>query len=251
MKASIELFNRVYHFDLGSGHDITLTLDHTSSTPKCFYAPNLRIEAVKTDHFIGDISQGGIVNFKNVMINPHGNGTHTECVGHIIDGSYYISDALQKHHWISQLISVRPTILENGDSCILLSDIKKAWTRSEHVDALIIRTLPNNLEKQHLDYSGANPTYVDEAAMQHINDSGVLHLLIDLPSVDREEDGAKFAAHKAFWSNGLGDYNSKKTITELVFIDNKIEDGLFLCGIFPLRLIMDASPSRVVIYALE
>ncbi len=43
------------------------------------------------------------------------------------------------------------------------------------------------------------------------------HLLIDLPSVDKENDQGKLLAHKAFW-----DYNGEQrmdaTITEFVYI---------------------------------
>jgi arylformamidase len=251
MRITLTFANTTYKADLSQGHDITITLDSSLSTPKCFYAPDLRIEPVVAEGFVGDIARGGIINFKNISINPHGNGTHTECVGHIIAGKHYISESLRNHHWISQLVSINPSVLENGDTCILLTDLQSSWVPQPSVDALIIRTLPNDASKQKLDYSGQNPTYIHADAMHYIREMGIKHLLVDLPSVDREEDDALFAAHKAFWAGDTGEYDTTKTITELVYIDNDIHDGLYLCAIYPLRLMMDASPSRVVIYGLD
>jgi hypothetical protein len=33
-----------------------------------------------------------------------------------------------------------------------------------------------------------------------LHESGIQHLLIDLPSVDKEKDEGKLLAHKAFWN---------------------------------------------------
>jgi hypothetical protein len=54
--------------------------------------------------------------------------------------------------------------------------------------------------KKHTNYSNTNPPYLSESAAHLIKNSGVQHLLIDLPSVDREEDEGKLLAHKAFWN---------------------------------------------------
>ena len=35
--------------------------------------------------FTGSVAEGGSVNFRNIAFNPHGNGTHTECLGHITE----------------------------------------------------------------------------------------------------------------------------------------------------------------------
>ena len=31
----------------------------------------------------GSVAEGGSVNFYDIDFNPHGHGTHTECIGHI------------------------------------------------------------------------------------------------------------------------------------------------------------------------
>ena len=55
---------------------------------------------------------------------------------------------------------------------------------------LSLGTLPNPQEKQRWIYSGSNPTYFEPEAIALLVNAGIKHLLTDLPSVDREEDGA-------------------------------------------------------------
>jgi hypothetical protein len=78
---------------------------------------------------------------------------------------------------------------------------------------------------------------------------GYEHLLIDTPSVDRERDEAKFLAHKAFWKYP-GSVRKNSTITELIYVDNEIEDGLYLLQFNVLNIELDASPSRPLLYDL-
>ena len=78
---------------------------------------------------------------------------------------------------------------------------------------------------------------------------GFEHLLIDLPSVDREEDGAKFLAHKAFWKYP-GSVRKYSTIKELIYVANEIEDGIYLLQLNVLNIETDASPSRPILYSL-
>ena len=85
--------------------------------------------------------------------------------------------------------------------------------------------------------------------MQRIVDAGVQHLLIDLPSVDREEDGGALAAHHLFW-NVPADPNFKKTITELVYVPNEIPDGNYLLNLQVSNFANDAAPSRPMLFDL-
>ena len=86
--------------------------------------------------------------------------------------------------------------------------------------------------------------------MPHILNKGIKHLLIDLPSVDRESDEGALAAHHAYWQYPAVPHD-KKTITELVYIDNVHQDGLYLLEMQVAPLVLDASPSRPVIYPLH
>ena len=59
---------------------------------------------------------------------------------------------------------------------------------------LVIRTLPNDEGRGTKDWSGSNPCYLQSTACAWLRSIGVKHLLLDLPSVDREEDGGVLAA---------------------------------------------------------
>ncbi|MCB0558058.1 MAG: cyclase family protein, partial [Phaeodactylibacter sp.] len=72
----------------------------------------------------------------------------------------------------------------------------------------------------------------------------------DLPSVDREEDGGKLLAHRAFWSYPETP-RTDCTITELIFVNNSIQDGLYLLNIMIASFEIDASPGKPVLYKLE
>ena len=47
--------------------------------------------------FVGSTASGGPVNFFNIRVNPHGNGTHTECVGHIAREPYVLAVVFTDH----------------------------------------------------------------------------------------------------------------------------------------------------------
>jgi hypothetical protein len=57
--------------------------------------------------------------------------------------------------------------------------------------------LPNDTDKLSRKYSHTDPPFGWRAAL-FLRESGIQHLLIDLPSVDKEKDEGKLLAHKAF-----------------------------------------------------
>ncbi len=249
MKAYIEHEDRKYQVDLSRPIDISYPLVPGNDLPKCFWAPNVEAEPVRAHGFVGSTVEGGVVNFYDVKLNPHGNGTHTECVGHIAKVQHSVQESFDKFHFIAKLISVTPRKVDNGDLVIQADQISELLG-DESYDALIIRTLPNAIESKKIDYSETNPPYMDSACMSLIVAKGIQHLLIDLPSVDRESDEGKLAAHHAYWNYPKIEHD-KKTITELVYIDNMYVDGLYLLEMQVAPLVMDASPSRPVIYHLQ
>jgi arylformamidase len=75
-------------------------------------------------------------------------------------------------------------------------------------------------------------------------------LLLDLPSVDREEDGGNLLGHKAFWQYPENP-RSACTITELIYVPSEVPDGDYLLNIQIASLELDVSPSKPVLYALN
>jgi arylformamidase len=250
MHITLSFNHTTYKADLSAGLDISIPLNPEGQGPRCFYAPAFQAEPVRSGSFVGDITAGSPVNFKNLLINPHGNGTHTECAGHISSGPYFIHECLNISHTIARLITVLPEKRENGDDVIDAPQIMKALDGHPETDTVIIRSLPNDESKMARDYSGTNPPYFTWEAIHFLNHRKIRHLITDLPSVDRESDGGKLAAHKEFW--GFPEIPDKnKTITELVYIDNVIPNGLYLCNIQIAPLVTDASPSKVVLFELR
>lgn len=241
---------RNYSADLTNPLDISIPIQEGDQNPNCYWADPVKFETIVSGNFIGSVKAGGSVNYQKLTITPHGNGTHTECFGHISsDATETINKNLNQFHFIAEVISVVPEKLNSGDSVVTLRSVKEK-TSHPGSEAFIIRTLPNPDSKKIERYSGTNPPYVEPDVAAFLASRGVNHLLIDLPSIDREVDEGKLSAHKAFWS--FPDSIRKGcTITELIFVDNSIKDGLYLINLQIASLEMDASPSKPVLYKLE
>jgi arylformamidase len=236
-----------FKFNLTSPMDISIVMHSGFGQVNAWYAPPFRFSPVKIGDFVGSTKLGGPVNFMNFQCNPHGNGTHTECVGHIATEDFYVNECVKEYFYLAELISVYPTLLENGDKIIDRQHIEAMVSFQGKAKGIIIRTLPNEDEKIERQYTESNPPYITSEAMQLIIDYGFEHLMIDTPSVDREVDEGKLACHHLFW-----DYpNSPQThrsITELIYVSNSVKDGLYLVQNQIVNIRMDAVPSRPMLY---
>jgi arylformamidase len=239
---------KTYKTDLDQPIDISIPLRAGEENVNAWYAAPVKIEAVRNGDWVGEVQQGGSVNFRNIQFNPHGNGTHTECVGHISKEDYSINQCLKKFHFLAELITILPERLPNGDMVITRSGIDEAL-QGRKPEALVIRTLSNPPEKINAHYSHTNPVYLTEEAALFIHESGIDHLLVDMPSVDREEDGGKLLAHRAFWQYPQ-DIRLHRSITELIYVPNSVMDGSFLLNLQIASFENDASPSKPVLYRL-
>ena len=150
--------------------------------------------------------------------------------------------------FFAEVITVAPEQQAN-DFVISEKQIKYALGNKKR-QAIVIRTLPNLGDKKSRHYSDTNPPYLTEAAAKYLVKKGVEHLLIDLPSVDKERDGGELLAHKAFW-NKSGKPRQKATITEFIYVPNKVEDGTYFLNLQVAPFENDASPSRPVLYKIE
>lgn len=241
--------NQPYTAELSKPIDIALPLIRgIENQPNAFAAPPYDAQPVVSGDFTGSIARGGPVNFFNIEVNPHGNGTHTECIGHILDGDHSIVATLDQTMFVAELISVFPTLIDNGDKCITRQTLE-AMT-CEETEALVVRTLPNSDEKRTRKYTGTNPAFFSGEAMAWIEARGTLHLLTDLPSIDPEIDGGALKAHKTFWRSDKNPHIDR-TITEMVFVDNSVPDGLYLLDIQIGPFALDASPSRPLLYRMK
>ena len=245
MQTTINFKAKDYIVDLSKPLDISIGLRGDEKNPVAWYLDAPKINPVKDGDFIGKVSEGASVNFNNIQFNPHAHGTHTECVGHISREFYSINQTLKTFFFFAKLISVEPET--KGEDKVISEAILKEKIQPNATEALIIRTLPNFREKQTKKYSHTNWPYLSEEAAVYLRNSGIKHLLIDLPSVDKEKDGGKLLAHKAFW-NYPKNTRFDATITELVYVPNSIEDGNYLLNLQIASFENDASPSKPVLY---
>ena len=240
--------------DLSKPIDISIPLTNTDENPIAWYLDKPKIEPVKNGDWIGKVSKGSSsTNFNNIFFNPHGHGTHTECLGHITHEFYSINQCLKQFFFCAELISIKPEN-NNNDFIITKNQVKNAL-KNKTTEALIIRTLPNIETKKNRKYSNTNPPYLSEEAAIYIRENRIQHLLIDLPSVDKEHDEGKLLAHKAFWNvknivNLNTDARLNCTITELIYVDNTIIDGSYFLNLQIASFENDASPSKPILYQI-
>ncbi len=255
MKAIIPNKNQFFEVDFSQPIDLSIPLSNTDKNPIAWYLDKPEIEPVSFDNWIGKVSEGASTNFNNIRFNPHAHGTHTECLGHITHNFYSINQQLQKFMFWAKIITVQPTPC-NDDFVIYKHQLEPFFTDDLTIEALIIRTLPNHLSKKEQKYSHANPPYLDEAAAHYLREQNIEHLVVDLPSIDREQDEGKLAAHKAFWNvTDIKNLNKnarlQATITEFVFVDEAVLDGLYLLNLQIAPFENDATPSKPIVYKLE
>lgn len=256
MKAKLTLNKKEYAVDLGHPMDLSISMSTNASQTSAWYVDDLKIEPVRSDKFVGSVKEGGSVNFRNIWFNPHGHGTHTECLGHITPEVFSINQSVKSYFSVAQLITVTPRSGTNDPKFshpydkIISLEMLQAKLSDELPEALIIRTRPNTSEKKTRKWSGFNWPQLDHKAAAWMADSNIKHLLIDLPSVDREQDGGKLLSHHAFWRVPEKP-RLAATITELIYVDDSISDGNYLLELQFAPFENDASPSRPVLYSLK
>ena len=249
MIAKIFHAGKEYNVDFFHPIDISIPLSSDPQSVSAWYVSPMKIEPVRMGDWVGDVNQGGSVNFRNITFNPHGNGTHTECVGHISKENFTINQCLKRFLFTAELITVLPETLENGDQVITKRCVELSL-EGRKAEALVIRTLSNSPAKLHFQYSNSNPPYLDAEAIRHILNLGYDHLLIDMPSVDKEVDGGALLSHHAFWEYPQRT-QLQRTITEMIYVPNDVYDGSYLLQLQIASFENDASPSKPVLYKIN
>lgn len=255
MKAKIQLQEQEITIDFSKPLDVSLPLSNTIDNPIAWYQGVPEMEPVKMGDWIGKVSEGeSATNFNNIFFNPHAHGTHTECLGHITNDFYSVNEALKTFFFTAELISITPEAV--GEDLVISKAQVELALLNKSPEAIVIRTLPNGVEKRHLKYSNTNPPYLLEEAAVFIREKGIKHLLIDLPSVDKEHDKGALLAHKAFWNVKdvavlNADARMDCTITELIYVPSEVKDGSYLLNLQMASFVNDASPSKPVLYSFE
>lgn len=235
-------------------YDLSIPLRNDNLNPRAWYVDIPKFEPVRANGFVGSVKEGGSVNFRDIFFNPHGHGTHTECLGHITETVYSINETMRSFFCKALVISIQPreiiNPLDNKTDHVIELDQLMAVVPEAGTEAVIIRTLPNDLAKRSMDYSSKNAPYLNVEAIRYFDQYGIKHLLIDTPSVDREEDGGELAFHHAFWRVPQ-DPDHLRTITEMVFVPTEVVDDTYILNLQVAAFENDAAPSRPVIHRIH
>ncbi|WP_303318346.1 cyclase family protein [Flavivirga abyssicola] len=247
MIATIQYNSKKLQIDLSLPIDISIPLRASESNVNAWYIDAPVIEPVKDGERVVSVEEGACVNFNNISFNPHAHGTHTECVGHITKKVHSVNKNLKQFFFLAEVITVAPEKL-NDDFVISKKQLRFAIGNKKR-DAIIIRTIPNTKEKLTAQYSHTNPPYLLEDAATYLREKDVKHVLVDMPSVDKEKDECALLAHSAFW-NTKGKIRLDATITEFIFVPNTVEDGMYFLNLQIAPFENDASPSKPVLYKI-
>lgn len=257
--ATLEYHGKSYRADMSQAIDLSMAIKFDVPQLTAFGAPPARATPLTANTFVGDVNQGGSCNCSTYQLTPHGNGTHTECVGHLTRDAFTVNGIAPTALLFASLISIMPqrmaTSFSQQDRVITRESLQQHLQHDQPCNALVIRTLPNS-HKLHTDYDIDCPPYFSPDALAWLGSIGIDHLLVDMPSVDRMQDNGLLLAHRAFWgmppdSTALSQAQRiHATITELIFVPDKVADGNYLLNLQVAPFEADAAPSRPLLYPL-
>ena len=266
MTAQLNIDGREYRFD-PTPIDISIPLRFNDSQPNAYGVEAATSKPCVAGDLIGDTRRCGSCNFEQYTLIPHCNGTHTECAGHITHERISITDCLREALVSAVLITLDPTrgsdtsetysmAIDETDRVVTRTLIESALRSVTKTQALVIRTLANDLRKLTRRYDEPVPAYFSTEAMEYIVELGIRHLIVDLPSIDRLYDEGRLSNHRVFWKVEQGSFETTAetrldhTITELVYVPNDVEDGRYLLNLQIAPFHSDASPSRPLLFRL-
>ena len=264
---------RRWRADVSAPADLAIVLDFNGAQPSFFVATPASSEPLRLGSFSGSVAQGASCNCAVQTLAPHCHGTHTECIGHVTRSPVTIASLTPVAPAVALVVSVRPEPLGAAVSTVArghaaatdlvirqqaLAAAATAWLDVPFT-AVVVRTLPNDPDKQHRAYSGSPspaPYFLPEA-MRWLVERDVHSLVVDLPSLDRADDGGQLAAHREYWGLPPGATDATLAtrggalVTELAYVPDSVPDGLYLLDLQVPAFGSDAAPSRPVLYPLQ
>lgn len=239
MLTTIQYSSQKLKINLSEPLDISMPLQMSRKNVIAWY------QKAPTFKKLLSVKKNDPVNFNAIEFNPHAHGTHTECVGHITKEFHSINKNLKQFFFLAEVVTVAPEKV--GKDFVISKKQIQFVLGNKKREAIVIRTIPNTKEKLSANYSNTNPPYLLEEAVVYLKEKGIEHLLIDLPSIDREKDEGKLAGHNTFW-NTKGKIRFEATITELIFVPNTIKDGKYFLNLQIAPFENDATPSKPILY---
>lgn len=266
----LDFNGQLFRADGSRGIDVSIPLTGNGPQPNTYGVPHARSEPYRDGSFVGDTREGGSCNFETITLTPHCNGTHTEGIGHLtreripvqIDPSDTLIPAclvtllpcspVETNESYSPAFNPQDLLLTRQSLIQALEAVSGSW----EVPAILIRTLPNEVDKCSRDYMQQAPPFFTHEAMQLLTEIGCRHLLTDIPSLDRLFDEGKLSNHRIWWNlphpdSPIDSLCARRTVTEMIFVPNALTDGLYLLNLQLAPIVGDATPSRPVLFPLE
>jgi kynurenine formamidase len=269
MIARLQWKGRELEVDLAAGEPVAVPVDPNAGHPLFFVDQRARAKPLRAGLFLGDMGQGGTCNAEMIELAPHCHGTHTECIGHVVPERRTVQATIYQQPCAARLVTVSgtrasrtvesyPVVQEPDELLITRKELRAAVSDvvSIGVEALLIRTRPNDPDKLTRDYSRfAHFPVLSSEAMHWLAVQPLRHLLLDTPSLDRGDDRGRLANHRTWWGLDatVPEDNtdaSRRSVTEMVYVPSRVRDGLYWLNIELSPLVSDATPSRPVLYPL-
>jgi kynurenine formamidase len=270
LNARIEVGQREVRIDLSNPVSLAIAQDFSTTQPRHFGAPIASSQPFSVPGFSGSVATGASCNCQTLSLIPHCNGTHTECVGHLTCEPVEAYQVAPAGLIPALVVTVEPSEAaapaaestlptpQPGDRLITRRALAQAWppTLPFEPTALVLRTLPNQPDKQHQDYTNLTPPYLSREAAALLVERHIEHLVVDLPSIDRAHDAGHLTAHRLFFglppaSTTLAQaLRARATVTELAYIPDSVVDGPYLLELQVPALAGDAVPSRPLLFSL-
>lgn len=251
--------------DLARVVDVSVPVRFGEAESRAFSLPPATTAAVAVGSFVGDVRRGGSCNCETHHFTPHADGTHTEGPGHLL--ARRLPVRVDDVVCLAALVRVTPRPLgdvadehsgnhRHDDLVIDAASLREALDAVvvppgvPPPSAVVVVTGPGAARRT-ARFSGTNPPYLTVEAAALLRERGVQHVLVDLPSLDREDDGGLLAAHRAFFDLPVGvdagDVDaepSPRTVTELIAVDVDVAAGLYALFLQVAPILADAVPSR-------
>lgn len=272
MKLILESGTLTLTVDPAVAVDISIPLVFDGEQPNCFEAPVAGRETLRVGDWEGSTRRGGSCNVDVYRLTPHCNGTHTECIGHIVHDEVFAAETLRGGLFPATLITVDPmthartreTTLPNPEptdrmiTAYAIREALKEWPEEGMLSALVIRTKPNSISKAtHHYHAETPPPFLSMEAASLLVELNVQHVLVDIPSLDRMADGGRLSAHHIFFGLPPGARDAKSadrahcTVTELIYVPDVVPDGYYLLDLQMPPFMTDAAPSRPLLYQVQ
>lgn len=222
-----------------------------------FYLPEFGTSTFEyNDVFVGDVKRGGSCNVDIHTYCPH-NLTHIEVSSHVVENGLTV-DSLTADDLNGLAFVIDTQNKYHDNDKFLPTDYIKSKIESLQIkpELLIIKSKESSANI-HTDYSGNDPISVEPKLSKIISSNFpfIRGLILDLPSIDAENDSGLLLSHRYFFEiSESGSVNTlspkKKFIVELSYL-NKIQEGYYYVYLTPYKIQTNACITDIILRKVE